>query len=71
MKIIWARVGMSLAITDAEYETLKQQRDKNGDVVILECDSDLNFRFINHGELDGETYIPSAIFEEIEEMDAN
>lgn len=71
MKTIWARVGMSLDISDAEYEILKQQRDQNGNVVIPECDSDLNRRFVYLGWPDGETYIPSAVFEEIEEMDAN
>lgn len=71
MKTIWARVGMSLTISDGEYEMLKQKRDQNGDVVILECDSDLNLRFFIYGEPDGETYIPSAVFEEIEDMDAN
>lgn len=71
MKTIWARVGMSLDISDAEYEILKQQRDQNGNVVILECDSDLNRRFVYLGWPDGETYIPSVVFEEIEEMDAN
>ena len=72
MKRIWARVGMSLDISDEQYEELKKSRDENGDLTILECDSDLNLRFVKDGWPDGETYIPSVVFDEIdgEELDS-
>lgn len=66
MKRIWARVGMSLDISDEEYEELKKQRDESGDLTILECDSDLNLRFVKDGYPDGETYIPSCVFEDLD-----
>ena len=66
MKRIWARVGMSLDISDEEYEELKKQRDESGDLTILECDSDLNLRFVKDGYPDGETYIPSVVFEDLD-----
>lgn len=70
MKRIWARVGMSLDISDEEYEELKKLRDENGDLTILECDSDLNLRFLERGYADGETYIPSVVFDEIDGIDS-
>lgn len=66
MKTIWARVGVSLEVSDEEYEALKEQRDTNGDVTVLECESDLSARFIWYGYPDGEIYIPSVVFDEID-----
>lgn len=43
-------------------------KSEDEDLTILECDSDLNLRFVKDGYPDGETYIPSAIFDDIDNM---
>ena len=62
MKTLWARIGVSLEVTDAEYEALKSDKD-------VELNTEWAERFFNDGFLDGDGYIPSTVFEEDEHLE--
>lgn len=72
MKKIWARIGISLEVTDEEYEGLKRQASDyipdGGDELErtyhdLDLDAEMSKRFIKDGWQDGDSYIPECIFE--------
>lgn len=75
MKRIWARIGMSLEVTDKEFSILKglaaelaESRGYDGDeeyYADLELADGMVQKFMKRGTPDGESYIPAAIFEEI------
>lgn len=69
MKKIWARIGMSSEVTDEEYEDLKKLAMHNGRLDDL---NDTDFpdwlieKFKNKAIMDGESYIPQIVFEDLE-----
>lgn len=56
-KTIWARISMSLEVSDEEYEKLKKD---NNDDIEFDSDSELAERFLKDGWLDGVSYIPDG-----------
>ena len=65
MKTIWARIGMSLEVTDEEYEYLKNHPGEcEGDVSETDDDNNLFKRFVKDGYIDGDCYIPDEIWED-------
>lgn len=74
-KKIWARIGMSLTVSDEEYNILKElaeewktYADDNLDVSYSDlelCDAMVK-QFIERGVPEGDSYIPAVIFEAIE-----
>lgn len=65
MKTIWARVGMSLEVSDAEYNHLRELvMLEGGGFDDLDIDDDFAHRFQKNGYVDGESYIPGCIFED-------
>lgn len=64
MKTIWARIGMSLEVSDAEYDHLRESvRLEGGSFDDLDLDDDFAHRFQKNGYVDGDSYIPGTIFE--------
>lgn len=69
MKRIWARIGMSLDISDTDYKNLLAAvRHRDGTIDDYEFDTycHLMSQFMEQGIPDGESYIPAVIFEDIE-----
>jgi hypothetical protein len=62
---VWARIGMSLPLTDEEYKQWKEKYGAESDLGELD-DKDLE-RFTKEGVVDGESYIPAEVFENPEE----
>lgn len=60
MKKIFARIGMTLEISDEEYAELIKESGSNPNDGLNEFDINKEFamRFIKDGELDGDSYIP-------------
>lgn len=60
MKKIFARIGMSLEISDEEYAELVKESGSNPNDGLNEFDINEKFarRFIKDGVLDGDSYIP-------------
>lgn len=60
MKKIFARIGMSLEISDEEYAELIKESGSNPNDGLNEFDINEEFakRFIKDGVLDGDSYIP-------------
>lgn len=64
MKTIWARVGMSVEVTDKQYEELRQlalneEYDEEYEVYDdLELPDWLLVKFEKKGKIDGDCYIP-------------
>lgn len=63
MKTLWARIGVSLDVTDAEYEMLRSVYKTDYDV---ELNTEWAERFFNDGFLDGDGYIPGTVFDDID-----
>lgn len=66
MKKVWARIGMSVEVTDEEYKEIKKNfgcEDELSDEVVA--------MFISRGKPDGDSYIPDSFWwdEEDEEED--
>lgn len=55
MKTLWARVGMSIDITDAEHEKLIQLINNGDDDMARAIISKL---FLNQGRINGDSYMP-------------
>lgn len=73
MKKIWARIGMSLEVTDTQYEVLRHlaaemDSEEAGEPVYLELDLEENMvkEFLKRGVPDGDSYIPASVFRDIE-----
>lgn len=62
MRKIWARIGMSLMVSDEEYAKLLE-RNKEEEIA-FEDDDELGKRFAEEGWADGEGYIPDSLFDE-------
>jgi hypothetical protein len=60
-KTIWARIGMSLKVSDYEYWKLKERIEKEG-CIEMDQDNELLKRFLKDGYADGESYIPPQAF---------
>ena len=56
MKKIWARIGVSMYVTDSEYEKLKARR---GDI---ELSPQQAKTFLELGKIEGDSYIPETVF---------
>lgn len=63
MKSIWMRVGMSVEVTDEQYEKLKEEALNGSDRYDdLETPQWLIDRIEKYGEIDGDSYIPETIW---------
>ena len=56
MKTLWARIGMSVRITDEEEEQVKTLLNNDKKVEAREMLLDL---FLSRGYIDGDSYLPS------------
>ena len=61
---IWARVGMSCWIPEKEYKKLLK-RSKDEYIEFNDEDKEVQY-ILKYGWVDGETYIPEEVFEDIE-----
>ena len=61
MKKIWARIGISLDISDDEWkELLERSSDGKDEITLTEEEAN---RFVKNGKVDGDSYIPEyALF---------
>ena len=73
MKKIWARIGMTLEVTDEEYEELRiqalnkaYQPDDETIYDDLGLSAALKKKFLEKGKANGDSYIPAIVFEEME-----
>lgn len=70
MKTIWARIGMSVEITDEEFEKLKNTaHDPNSKAYGYDLYGDLDVtewlleKFQKSGKINGDSYIPQDEFD--------
>lgn len=67
MKRVWARIGMSLMVSDEEAEQLLKEAGCNDSGQNYEYDINEAFaqRLVKYGKVDGDCYIPeNCIFED-------
>ena len=71
MKKVWARIGMSLIISDEEAEQLLDEAGRNNSGSNWEyiMNKDFARRFVKYGKVDGESYIPDDCISDIEKND--
>ena len=60
-KKIWARIGITLEVSDDYYEELKDRADKNGTCDLSESEAKI---WMTEGKVNGDSYIPGEEFEE-------
>lgn len=70
MKTLWARVGMSVKVTDAQYEMFRKRAidteytEAHGyDIYDDYWDDELESLFRTKGVFDGDSYVPMVIWE--------
>lgn len=76
MKKIWARIGVTVEVTDEHYNNLLKAasyKAEDGVTRIAELtlsQSETGF-FFHYGKPDGDSYIPAEVFEDIERKTQN
>lgn len=70
MKTLWARVGMSVKVTDAQYEMFRNRAistkytEAHGyDIYDDYWDDELESLFRTKGVFDGDSYVPMVIWD--------
>lgn len=69
MKKIYARIGMVLSVSDERYaRLLEEATDEQGRIQDMTIDDQFAALFVRCGTPDGDSYIPSIVFEENETL---
>lgn len=62
MKKIFGRISMLLEVSDEEFEELKNKYSNDAEISKKLCT-----RFLVHGKLTDDSYIPQAVFDDLSE----
>lgn len=70
-KLVWARIGMALEVSDEEFEQLKRESTdwydgKTHEYVLTDAWAE---RFVKDGTQDGDSFIPEEWIEEPDEYE--